>query len=97
LRFTVTGDWMDIDYINFVEGKDADDSDPLAVAANLKFNASTTAEYDVFDVSGQKLASFSARNMAEAVKIWQSKNAKQGINMIRCRTTGKIQKVRSVH
>ena len=23
LRFTVTGDWMDIDYINFVKGKDA--------------------------------------------------------------------------
>jgi len=29
LRFTVTGDWMDIDYINFVEGKDSDDDAPI--------------------------------------------------------------------
>lgn len=29
LRFTVTGDWMDIDYVNFVKGKDADDDAPI--------------------------------------------------------------------
>lgn len=29
LRFTVTGDWMDIDYINFVAGAGADDTDPI--------------------------------------------------------------------
>ncbi|MCF0215835.1 MAG: carbohydrate-binding protein [Fibrobacteraceae bacterium] len=35
LRFTVTGDWMDIDYINFVEGKDAADDNPLGVATTV--------------------------------------------------------------
>ncbi|MCQ2062056.1 MAG: carbohydrate-binding protein [Fibrobacter sp.] len=29
LRFTATADWMDIDYINFVEGKDATDDKPV--------------------------------------------------------------------
>ena len=29
LRFTVTGSWMDIDYITFVEGMDATDPEPI--------------------------------------------------------------------
>ncbi len=29
LRFTVTGDWMDIDYMNFVKGKDTKDDSPI--------------------------------------------------------------------
>lgn len=29
LRFTVTGDWMDIDYINFVAGENGEDTDPI--------------------------------------------------------------------
>ncbi len=29
LRFTVTGNWMDIDYINFVEGANGEDTDPI--------------------------------------------------------------------
>lgn len=29
LRFTVTGDWMDIDYINFVAGENAKDDSPV--------------------------------------------------------------------
>ena len=29
LRFTVTGSWMDIDYINFVKGKDGKDDAPI--------------------------------------------------------------------
>ncbi|WP_405340852.1 carbohydrate-binding protein [Fibrobacter sp.] len=105
LRFTVTGDWMDIDYINFVAGKDAVDSDPLggttAIAADVKLGVPTVTKFDVFSLNGKKIASFVAHNMAEATKIWQSGSVKgtekaEGICLIRSRSTGAVAKVRSI-
>ena len=59
LRFTVTGDWMDIDYINFVAGKDAEDSDPLegttAIKAVAQFNSFGSYTYHVFDLKGKQV------------------------------------------
>ena len=99
LRFTVTGDWFDIDYFNFVEGKDAPES-TTGIADNMKLNVAKVAHFDVFDLSGKKIASFTARNMAEASKMWQSGSVKgsekaQGISLIRDRANGKIAKVRT--
>ena len=102
LRFTVTGDWMDIDYINFVAGKDAADSDPLkgtTAIKGVKFANASTASFDVFDLSGKKIARFSARNMAEAKKLWQSgaiKGAEKanGVSLIRNCSNGMVAKVR---
>ena len=104
LRFTVTGDWMDIDYINFVAGKDAEDSEPIgttAVSADLKLGVPTVTKYDVCTLNGQKIASFVAHSMAEASKIWQSGSVKgaqktDGVCLIRSRSTGAVAKVRSV-
>ncbi len=104
LRFTVTGDWMDIDYINFVAGKDADDSEPIgttAVSADLKLGVPTVTKYDVFTLNGQKIASFVAHSMAEASKIWQSGSVKgaqktDGVCLIRSRSTGAVAKVRDL-
>jgi hypothetical protein len=103
LRFTVTGDWMDIDYINFVAGKDADDSDPLgtdAVGQRAKLDVAASASFDVFDLKGAKIASFTARNMSEASRLWREGSIKgaekaSGICLIRNRANGMIAKVRA--
>jgi hypothetical protein len=59
LRFTVTGDWMDIDYINFVAGKDAEDTDPLegttAIKTVAQFNSFGSYTYRVFDLKGKQV------------------------------------------
>ena len=96
LRFEVTGDWFDIDYISFAPGKDAD---PTAVHPGLKLATSTTANYDVFDLSGKKIANFTARSMAEASRLWRDGSVKgsekaRGVSLIRNRTNGAVAKVR---
>lgn len=68
MRFTVTGDWMDIDYINFVAGENAkddapiegkedqnnpDDGNPIFASAKNLVNASV--EYNVFALTGKHL------------------------------------------
>ena len=98
LRFTVTGDWMDIDYIQFASGKDAKDpDDQTGMKQAFRMNANSATTFDVFDLTGKKVASFTARNMAEAKKLWLE-NAQvrktQGMCMIRNRSTGMIAKVR---
>ena len=99
LRFTVTGDWMDIDYIQFVAGKDAKDPDDETIALHKGFRLETTSlkSFDVFDLTGKKVASFTAHNMAEAKSLWcesaQAKNV-QGMNLIRNRANGMVAKVR---
>ena len=118
LRFTVTGDWMDIDYINFVAGKDAKDDAPiegkddplvtpnpdvgdstsLAIGQKVMLDVAGMAQFDVFDLKGAKLATFLAKNMAEASAMWQKSSMaarNQGVSLIRNRTTGAIAKVRS--
>ena len=57
LRFTVTGDWMDIDYINFLQGKDAPDTepiDPLAIG-DVRFQNRASQAYRVYGLSGKML------------------------------------------
>ena len=66
----------------------------------MKLNVAKVAHFDVFDLSGKKIASFTARNMAEAAKMWQNGSVKgsekaQGISLIRNRAIGMISKVRS--
>ena len=101
LRFTVTGDWMDIDYIQFAEGKDAKDPDEgqqVGMKQFVRMNATVDATFDVFDLTGKKVASFTARGMAEAKKLWhenaQAKSV-QGICLIRNRNSGMIAKVKT--
>lgn len=105
LRFTVMGDWMDIDYINFVAGANANDDSPIgepsAIAQRVKFNQFNVATFDVFDLKGQKVASFTARSMAEAVRLWQTGSiqgfkASYGLNLIRQRGNGIIVKVPNI-
>ena len=99
LRFTVTGDWMDIDYIQFASGKDAkdpDEGDDVGIRPSMRMSANSAATFDVFDLSGKKVASFTARSMAEAKNLWresaQTKSV-QGFSLIRNRSNGMVAKV----
>ncbi len=67
---------------------------------DAKLNVSSVSTYDVFDLSGKKIASFKARNMIEASKMWRDGSVKgsekaHGVNLIRNRTTGMVSKVRT--
>ena len=71
MRFTVTGSWMDIDYINFVKGKDGEDDSPIpgkeeekkedddsqsiGFAGSLNLDFSASQEFNVFAVTGKHL------------------------------------------
>ena len=73
LRFTVTGDWMDIDYISFVAGKDANDELPESIkpgVAAVKLNAFVAQSYSVFDLQGYNLGTvrFDGTGAAKALR-----------------------------
>ena len=101
LRFTVTGDWMDIDYIQFASGKDAkdpDEGDDVGIRPSMRMSANSAATFDVFDLSGKKVASFTARSMAEAKNLWRERaqtKSVQGFSLIRNRANGMVAKVRT--
>ena len=69
LRFTVVGDWMDVDYFTFVKGKDATDpepigGDPMFTATRLKMP--TEAEnYRIFDMNGSFLGMVRAAGLQD--------------------------------
>ena len=91
---------MDIDYIQFAEGKDAKDPDDgqVAIRPMVRMNATSAGAFDVFDLTGKKVTSFMARSMDDAKNIWranaQSKNV-QGFCLIRNRSNGMTAKVRT--
>ncbi|MBP5768684.1 MAG: carbohydrate-binding protein [Fibrobacter sp.] len=101
LRFTVTGNWMDIDYIQFVSGKDAKDPDEggdVGIRPSMRMSVNSAATFDVFDLSGKKVASFTARGMAEATKLWRESAQSQkvqGFCLIRNRSNGMVAKIRT--
>ena len=91
LRFTVTGDWMDIDYINFVKGKDADDTDPLGGTTSLgavAFKALHYTTYRVYDLAGKMLGTVDLdhANVSDALKAAGYRN---GAYMLRQVNGGK--------
>ena len=101
LRFTVTGNWMDIDYIQFATGKDAKDPDEggdVGIRSSVRLSANSAANFDVFDLNGKKVASFTARGMAEATKLWRESAQSQkvqGFCLIRNRSNGMVAKIRN--
>jgi hypothetical protein len=71
LRFTVVGDWMDVDYFTFVKGEDATDPEPIVgdtstTFVNAKFQMSNESmEYRIFDMGGSYLGTVRAAGMQE--------------------------------
>jgi hypothetical protein len=71
LRFTVVGDWMDVDYFTFVKGKDATDPEPIGgdsttTIGGMKFQMpNESMEYRIFDMGGSYLGTVRAAGMQE--------------------------------
>ncbi|WP_290760919.1 carbohydrate-binding protein [Fibrobacter sp. UBA4297] len=100
LRFTVTGDWFDIDYMQFAAGKNATDPDDetIGIKGFRVLGADAVANFDVFDLNGKKITSFTARHIHEAKKLWRDNamsKSVQGVCIIRNRNNGAVARVRT--
>ena len=85
LRMTVTGDWFDVDYFTFVEGKDATDPEPISTTAlsdGLKFHVSSSAYYRVFDLSGKMLGTVELAGK-NASRVLKAAGYRQGAYMLK--------------
>ena len=85
LRFTVTGDWMDIDYINFVTGKDAEDTEPIgpvAINSKVAFKALHYTTYRVFGLDGKMLGKVDL-NGVKASDALKAAGFEKGVYMLR--------------
>lgn len=94
LRFLVTGSWLDIDYINFVAGKDAEDTDPIeeitedpedpTAIFNVRFNASKApSTAHVFSLNGKMVTTIKLNNVHEAASELKNAGVQPGVYMIR--------------
>ena len=93
VRLVITSDNVNVDWFSIGEVT-------TGINQGVKLNASKVSQYDVFDLSGKKIASFTARNMAEASKMWRDGSVKgsekaRGVSLIRNRTTGMVSKIRT--
>ena len=100
LRFAITGDWFDIDYMQFAAGKDAKDpgEGTISLQKGLQLGANSVATFDVFDLNGKKITSFTARHIHEAKKLWRDNamsKSVQGVCIIRNRHNGAVARVRT--
>ncbi len=100
LKMAVTGAWFDVDFFAFVKGKDAKSEDIVeALPKTIKLGSNSHATYDVFNLKGKKIASFTARNMDEAKALWNNGAVKGsekacGMCLIRNRSNGMTAKIR---
>ena len=103
LRMDVTGAWFDIDFFNFVEGKDAKDPDEGdkpgpndAIRSNIHMATPELADYDVFDMNGVRIGRMSAYSVDEAVSMLKNSNSIkiQGIYLLRSVKKGTVKSVR---
>lgn len=101
LRMTVVKQWFDLDYFNFVKGKDAEDNAPVgteAIAGNIHMAAHHLVQYDLIDIHGKRLGSISAYTMDQAIataKNWNTVKS-TGVYFLRSRATGKVHSLRIV-
>lgn len=94
LRFTVTGDWMDIDYINFVkagekdpdpickEGEKCGDDSTDAIGLKIADLSNVNRSYNVFSVTGKFLGLVNTVDGSMAASLKAAGFAK-GVYMVR--------------
>ncbi len=80
LRFTVTGDWMDIDYIEFAAGKDADPG--KTSIAQIKLQNKIEKSYNVFSLTGVKVGTVDLSRM-DAPKALKAAGFAKGVYMLK--------------
>ena len=87
LRFTVTGDWMDVDYINFVKGKNAEDDCPIGgcttAIGGVKFQNKVADSYRVFDLKGSVLGTIDLARTGNASAALEAAGFKKGVYMLK--------------
>ncbi|WP_405341750.1 carbohydrate-binding protein [Fibrobacter sp.] len=81
LRFTVTGDWMDIDYIEFAAGKDAEPG--KTSIATAKFQNKVAESYRVFDLKGTVLGTIDLARTGNASAALKAAGFKKGVYMLK--------------
>lgn len=81
LRFEVTGDWFDVDYFNFVAGKDAPETTTAIAPVKLQNNASVS--YRVFDLKGTVLGTVDMARKGDASAALKSAGFKKGVYMLK--------------
>lgn len=101
LRMTVVQQWFDLDYFNFVKGKDAEDNAPVgteAIAGGFRMYTPHMVEYDLIDIHGARLGHFSAYSLNEAIVNARNSNKvkSMGVYYLRSKATGKIHSFRVV-
>ena len=70
----------------------------VGIRPSMRMSANSAATFDVFDLSGKKVASFTARSMVEATKLWRESAQSQkvqGFCLIRNRSNGMVAKIRT--
>ena len=80
LRFEVTGDWFDIDYFNFVAGKDAPENTTAITAVKLQNKIEKT--YNVFSLTGVKVGTVDLSRM-DALKALSAAGFAKGVYMLK--------------
>ncbi|WP_290917660.1 carbohydrate-binding protein [Fibrobacter sp.] len=91
LRLTVVGSWFDIDYFNILEGKDADDTEPIgtdAIKNAVAFKAVPYETYRVFDLKGAMVGKIRLDG-ATAGEALRAAGFNQGVYMLRSLTGNK--------
>ncbi len=109
LRFTAVEDWMDIDYITFVKGKDATDPEPIAsssdsgnggtdifVQKRIEYDPNALQHYRVIDTQGHYMGILSGYGFDAATDILQHSTyvKSSGVYFLINRYTGEMKSVR---
>ena len=95
LRMTVTGSWFDIDYFNFVKGKDAKDPDDETNALRgSAFRMMTGVEhYSVFDLNGVLVGKFEAVGAADVARLTKNVARRGGVYLVKSLRGGKTYRI----
>jgi len=86
--------------MQFAAGKNATDpgEGTISLQNGLQLGANSVATFDVFDLNGKKITSFTARHIHEAKKLWRDNamsKSVQGVCIIRNRHNGAVARVRT--
>jgi hypothetical protein len=84
LKLEITNDWIDIDYVEFKAAKN--DEPPSKIGAIHLNMTEAESNFNLFDMHGKRVASFTAAGMDAAVKMVKAgavADLKQGIYYVR--------------
>jgi len=100
IRWTATADWFDIDYMNFEEGKDAEDSYPIgdeddrvSIGSSVKYAKAAATSYDVFGLTGKLLGRVNATEATSTMQALKAAGYAKGVYMLRGADAAGMQKV----